>query len=53
MKINSKIHFIIEQNVMHITLTTTLKRIIKKNDTEHKKIAFSACPNYKLYHEIL
>jgi len=38
MKISSKIHFIIKQNVMHIKLTTNLKRIIKninKNDTEH------------------
>jgi len=39
MKINSKIHFIIKQNVMHMSmLTTNLKRIIKninKNDTEH------------------
>jgi len=40
MKINSKIHFIIKQNVMHIKLTTNLKRITKninKNDTKHKK----------------
>jgi len=40
MKMNFKIHkyFIIKQNVLHIKLTTNLKRIIKhsnKNDTEH------------------
>jgi len=29
---------------MHIKLTKNLKRIIN-NNTEHKKMAFSACPN--------
>jgi len=29
MKINSKIHFIINQNVMHIKITTNLKCVLK------------------------
>jgi len=42
MKINSKIHFIIKQNVMHNKLTTNLKRIFKNINNATKKIAFSA-----------
>jgi len=48
-KLTLKIHFIINENVMHIKLTTNLKRIIKIiNKNNPNPISIS-----KLYHEIL